>query len=218
LKIIQYLIKNDADVNAKNTYDNTPLHAVCIEGLEDCAQALLEAGANIGQRTGTLTKSSTPLHLAAEYSHPNLVRYLIDEGADISLQNSEGKSCLETAMETNVGLSEHHKNKTIDILLEASNGDEYDDDNGERNGNDDGDSDSDNESKNVEQEEDVTSDDINVVENSTEPRLSEDMTGEAARIAAAKGRKAAAAKKKRQKKKKQQEQNDQPKGCKCTIA
>lgn len=121
-------------------------------------------------------------------------------------------------METNVGLSEHHKNKTIDILLEASNGDEYDDDNGERNGNDDGDSDSDNESKNVEQEEDVTSDDINVVENSTEPRLSEDMTGEAARIAAAKGRKAAAAKKKRQKKKKQQEQNDQPKGCKCTIA
>ena len=77
LKIIQFLIKHRANVNAVNTYENTPLHAVCIEGLEDCAQALLEAGANIAQTTGTATNSSTPLHLAAEYSHPNLVQFLL---------------------------------------------------------------------------------------------------------------------------------------------
>ena len=223
LKIIQLLLKKDAKVNAKNTYENTPLHAVCIEGLEDCAKALLEAGADITQRTGSLTKSSTPLHLASEYSHPALVRFLLESGADIKALNSEGKTCLETAMETNVGLSEQHQRHTIDLLLEMTGDDagvaatdEGIEGNLRGNANsmeDDGSS----STAAIDLEEQDQSGSTSSNQADDAPRLSEDLSGEAARLAAEKGRKAAAKKAKKKKKEQGKKTDDQPKGCGCTI-
>ena len=34
----------------------------------------------------------TPLHLAAESGHDNIVNYLCDEGADINIQDNDGVS------------------------------------------------------------------------------------------------------------------------------
>ena len=67
--------------------------------------------------TSEVTKCSTPLHLAAEYSHPALVRFLMEQGAALDALNSEGKTCLETAMESNVSLSKHHKSRTVEVLM-----------------------------------------------------------------------------------------------------
>lgn len=231
LKIIQFLINQNANVNALNKYENTPLHAVCIEGLEDCAKALIDAGSSISQTTGDATNSSTPLHLAAEYSHPNLVRFLLDQGADPTVVNGENKTCLEVAMETNVFLSETHKEQTIDVLLAFTNGtggsgegSKVDEgtkvaganNNGGSDGNDN--DDNNDEPRNldcIDLEEASNGSSTNVIAaSSSEPRLSEDLTGEAAKIAAKRGRDAAAKKKKKSKKK-----EDEPStGCKCIIS
>ena len=105
-------------MHAKNAFDNTPLHAACIEGLQDCAEALLEAGADITQATGTASNISTPLHLAAEYSHASLTEFLLEKGADASAKNSMGKNCLEVAMETVISLGKVHRDRTIEVLCE----------------------------------------------------------------------------------------------------
>ena len=58
---VTYLLKHGADVNALNAYQNTPLHAACIEGLADCSKALLEAGADLqmaSSRPGRRRRSS----------------------------------------------------------------------------------------------------------------------------------------------------------------
>ena len=117
-KIVIFLLKNNADVHAKNAFDNTPLHAACIEGLQDCAEALLDAGADLTQATGSASNNSTPLHLAAEYSHAALTEFLLERGADASATNSMGKNCLEVAMETVISLGKVHRDQTIEVLCE----------------------------------------------------------------------------------------------------
>ena len=195
LTIIQFLIKHEANVNASNTYENTPLHAVCIEGLEDCAAALLDAGADIAQTTGSATNSSTALHLAAEYSHPNLVRYLLEQGASIDFLNGEGKTSLDVARETRVSLSEHHKQQTIELLESSNGGGAGNEDNGE--------------SKEVDAPSSTAGVDLQETEgngsgrsgSSGSSKNSEECgTEEAARIAANKS-----------------EQEEQQKGCKCIL-
>ena len=114
--IVKVLLKAGADANARNMYQNTPLHAACIEGLENCAKKLLDVGADISAKTGPASKESTPLHLAAEYSHPLLVSLLLHSLADANVTNSDGENCLQIAMRTVIGVSETHKMETIEIL------------------------------------------------------------------------------------------------------
>jgi hypothetical protein len=116
LKIVTYLLKHGADVNALNAYQNTPLHAACIEGLADCSKALLEAGADLQQPSGDMSNNATPLHLAAEYSHNRLVEMLLEKGADAKALDSNGKTPLELAMETVVSIGEFHQQRTVETL------------------------------------------------------------------------------------------------------
>lgn len=39
----------------------------------------------------------TPLHLATDRGHTQIVQYLLDRGADRSIQDSEGATALDTA-------------------------------------------------------------------------------------------------------------------------
>ncbi len=103
-------------MNALNAYQNTPLHAACIEGLTDCSEALLKAGADIQQPSGDMSNNATPLHLAAEYSHNRLVEMLLKKGADAKALDSNGKTPLELAMETVVSIGELHQQRTVETL------------------------------------------------------------------------------------------------------
>lgn len=116
LNIVKFLLKNGAKVNAQNAFSNTPLHSACIEGLTDCAEALLEAGANIQQPSGTMSNGASPLHFAAEYSHSNLVKMLLDKGADANALDSNGKTPLQLAMNSVVSLGELHQQRTVEVL------------------------------------------------------------------------------------------------------
>jgi ankyrin repeat protein len=57
----------------------------------------------------------TPLHLAAEKGHSEIVRMLIKYGADYRRKNAEGKTALE------IGIEKHKRVSTTDIAYKADN-------------------------------------------------------------------------------------------------
>ncbi|XP_075307895.1 ankyrin repeat domain-containing protein 53 [Odontesthes bonariensis] len=71
---LRYLLEHDADVNASTTdLGQTPLHLAASEGLLDCTEILVKAGADV------LAKDSmghTPLDLARIWCHRKVARYL----------------------------------------------------------------------------------------------------------------------------------------------
>lgn len=60
--IIKILLEYGSDVNAKDDYENTPLHWSAYGGKSDGIKILLDHGAKINIRN---KKGYTPLHLAA---------------------------------------------------------------------------------------------------------------------------------------------------------
>lgn len=62
----------------------TPLHISVRNNHLDCVKTLLENGANVNARDGTL--GYTPLHYAALYGNPECARLLLDHGAEINIE------------------------------------------------------------------------------------------------------------------------------------
>ncbi len=97
------LIKSGVDVNKRNQKEpngdggNTPLWFAA-QGTRPASipvtEALLEAGADIDSRC---EYGTTALHLAASWGHFELVKYLVDNGADPTLKDDSGKTALDAA-------------------------------------------------------------------------------------------------------------------------
>jgi len=73
------LIEAGADVNARNNYNETPLHFQTSEGV---VRLLIEAGADVNARNDY---NSTPLHFQ---TREGSVRLLIEAGADVNTRNN----------------------------------------------------------------------------------------------------------------------------------
>jgi ankyrin repeat protein len=145
LSKIRFLLNKGANVNFKNERGATPLNVACDKNALDAVQLLIDEGADVNTRT---TRGSTPLTCAASgkgctlvsatafshvYDFTNVAEILLDNGADVNLQNplifdvrtsnlkmvqlllanganinatdSTGKNALQIA--------EHHKHKNI---------------------------------------------------------------------------------------------------------
>ena len=76
---VQLLLEHGADVNARQADDFTPLHEAAQNGLPDVTQWLLERGASINPRLSSSGK--TPLGLAIEHQHEDVVELLRERGA-----------------------------------------------------------------------------------------------------------------------------------------
>jgi len=108
LESIELLLKNGADVNlASPLTGETPLHVAALRGFAEksteCVRVLLDAGANPNVHTkanvvtpslasGTTVCAETPLHFAAAFGDEEMVRLLIDAGADIHAENAHGET------------------------------------------------------------------------------------------------------------------------------
>ena len=57
-----------------------------------------KGGATTRETTQSPSLNYTPLHMAAEGLHPDVVQLLVDYGANVSSQNHEGKSPLHYAI------------------------------------------------------------------------------------------------------------------------
>ncbi|CAG2065468.1 unnamed protein product, partial [Timema podura] len=95
LCLVKSLIENGADVNLANNEELTPLH-VCTDN--EVASYLVQAGANVNAQD---FNNSTKLHLIIEPDGTNSSNYLIDlllsSGANPSLQDECGRTCLFVA-------------------------------------------------------------------------------------------------------------------------
>ena len=126
-EVMEYLLENDADVNAPGLAGATPLHVAVQHGWDELMEILIEYGANVAAQNNSnnaplhdaasrgltapaeiLLKSGadidarggqgrTPLHYAAENADANMVEFLLARGADVSLETDNGKTALEIA-------------------------------------------------------------------------------------------------------------------------
>ncbi|KAH9009924.1 ankyrin repeat protein [Lactarius deliciosus] len=94
---VQLLLFHNADPLVRDNEGNTPLHHVVAIGDFGSAQLLLERNVEVNAQND---KGSTPLHQAAQGwrdGYPEVVRLLLDHGADADVRNLSGMTPSEVA-------------------------------------------------------------------------------------------------------------------------
>uniref|UniRef100_A0A1X7UF55 Uncharacterized protein n=1 Tax=Amphimedon queenslandica TaxID=400682 RepID=A0A1X7UF55_AMPQE len=79
--IVTILVKNGADVNAKNKVQETPLHYAAGSGSETIVTILVKNGADVNAMDKV---QKTPLHYAARSGSETIVTILVKNGADVN--------------------------------------------------------------------------------------------------------------------------------------
>lgn len=109
--LARFLIENGADVNMKDAYDGAPLHRACACGCIDLVRVLLENGADVEKRCSHISRSpcpykppknpdiqdninARPLEVAFHFGHADIVRLLLEHGADPNIRDTVGLSPL----------------------------------------------------------------------------------------------------------------------------
>jgi ankyrin repeat protein len=94
-EIVKLLLRNKADVNAKDKEGETPLLAALVNGHSDIGELLVNKGAKVDIKD---KNGWTPLHFAASLGNEDLVRLLVEKGLDSKAKTSEGKTPLDLAI------------------------------------------------------------------------------------------------------------------------
>jgi pectate lyase len=94
LRELEYLIDNQADVNAESTHGWTALHRAAVAGNAEAAEFLLSRAAEPDTRNRW---GWSPLHSACLYGHRSIVELLIANGADIEAKTPEEETPLRVA-------------------------------------------------------------------------------------------------------------------------
>ncbi|CAH1790043.1 unnamed protein product [Owenia fusiformis] len=84
-KSLSCLISHDAVVNRKDKRGSVPLHRACMFGQKDIVKILLENSSNVDVRMGRACIS--PLMIAIEKENINIIKMLLDKGANVNLQS-----------------------------------------------------------------------------------------------------------------------------------
>ncbi len=94
--MLEVLIANGADEDAKDNNDRTPLTMAIKRGHLEVAEALAKAAG--GQQTGEEASSETSIHMAARMEYQDRVKDFLDRGADINVKDDKGHSILHYAV------------------------------------------------------------------------------------------------------------------------
>jgi ankyrin repeat protein len=93
--VAELLLANQAEVNAKDNYGGTPLHAAAVGGYKDVVELLLanKAGVNAKNNDGW-----TPLHEAAMSGQKDVAELLLANQADVNARNNKGETPLRMVL------------------------------------------------------------------------------------------------------------------------
>lgn len=103
LAVVEYLLTQKPDVNAvaQNPMQVTALHSAVANSQQAVAlavvSALVAAGASVNAKQ---TQGFTALHGAAQSGYVDLIRFLLDHGADKTLATDDGKTARDIALES----------------------------------------------------------------------------------------------------------------------
>ena len=97
-KTCELLIAKGADVTTKERTNSTALHLAAKAGSLRTARALQNCllPSTIDERD---EDKNTPLHIASRYNRVDVVRFLLDKGADVTARNARNMTCLDIAIE-----------------------------------------------------------------------------------------------------------------------
>ena len=96
LRVVEYLIRNGADVNKQDAKGCTPLYLAARVGYLEAVQYLVEqAGADINIATHS---GWTPLNVCCDKGNDELVLYLIERGAELDKATNKGCTPLLNAV------------------------------------------------------------------------------------------------------------------------
>lgn len=90
---VNALVEGGADVNIKDNYNQTPLHIAARYNELDFVEMFVRNGAHVNEKD---MFGSTPLHYLSRYfANIEIIKLLIDYGADVNIKNSKGKTIFE---------------------------------------------------------------------------------------------------------------------------
>ncbi|MBS1602815.1 MAG: ankyrin repeat domain-containing protein [Bacteroidetes bacterium] len=95
-ELAKWLVEQGADLQATDSYGNTPLHRRS-SSRQGNIKSLLELGADINAESRS---AGTPLHAAARSHQVDNTRLLLAQGANMNALNSDGHTPLEHALRT----------------------------------------------------------------------------------------------------------------------
>jgi hypothetical protein len=91
--VVEFLLSNKAEVNARDINGQTPLFYAALQGHEDVVQVLLAHGADVDAKD---KNGQTPLYNAV--SHRDVVEVLLAHGADVNNKARDGQTPLHYAV------------------------------------------------------------------------------------------------------------------------
>ena len=94
VELLGLLLDRGLNIEARDSYHNTPLHETTIYGQKDALNLLLDYGAEVDAEN---FDSNTPLYLAVSYSREHLVSTLLERGANVDQHCIDHWSALHKA-------------------------------------------------------------------------------------------------------------------------
>lgn len=108
--LVQTLLDNGVDVNARGRYHGNALYAASTRGYEQVVKMLLVRGANVNAQNGHY---SSALYAASYEGHEQVVEILLDDGVNLNAQGGEYGNALLAA-------SANGRKEVVEVLLNNS--------------------------------------------------------------------------------------------------
>ncbi|XP_065576364.1 uncharacterized protein LOC136037570 [Artemia franciscana] len=108
LGLVDYLIKSNAEINAKSGRAFTPLHFAAFRGHLKVVKVLIQNGANVN---AVDIQNCTPLHHASGNHQEQIVNVLLENGANVNAVEKNNNTPLHCA-------AKHGHEKIVSILLQ----------------------------------------------------------------------------------------------------